>query len=220
MADMQVSNARRIIFTALALVVFWVVAWRAYGWGLADGLSRDLWNTAIPYEAPWRGERGAEGVLDALRHIAFLCFTILPAILLSFALYDLRDIWKTVWRGRVWTSSERRREEFVRELRVDAGRHRRVVVDHRYRRMLISTILFLASIAVCYRLGESDASPEHEVSWPWLLLPIVTTAFVIFGAWQRASPTRRRHAREEGPEDETVFDELERHDGDFDVFDE
>ncbi len=191
MADMQVSNARRIVFTALALVVFWVVAWRAYGWGLADGLVSRLWNTAIPYEpAPWRGERGAEGVLDALRHIAFLCFTILPAILLSFALYDLRDIWKTVW-----SSSERRRKEFVRELHIDAGlhefdagRHRRVVVDHRYRRMLISTILFLASIAVCYRLGESDASEEHEVSWPWLLLPIIlTTAVVIFGAWRRAA---------------------------------
>jgi len=174
MADMQVSNARRIVFTALALVVFWVVAWHAYGVGFADGMVRWHWNTAIPYDP----------VLDCLREIAFLCFTFLPAILLSFALYDLRDIWKTVWRGSVWTSSERRCEELVRELRGDADLH---VVDHRYRRMLISTILFLASIAVCYRLGESDASEEHEVSWPWLLLPIIlTSSVVIFGAWRRA----------------------------------
>ncbi len=189
MTDVQVSNARRIVFTAMALVVFWVVAWRAYGWGLADGLvSRGLWNTAIPYDHVVDGF--AYHVVDELAFLAVLCLTFLPAILLSFALYDLRDIWKTVRRGWVWTSSERRREEFVRELRVDAGlheldagRHRRVVVDHRYRRMLISTILFLASIAVCYRLGESAAS---EVSGPWLLLPIVTTAFVIFGAWPSA----------------------------------
>ncbi len=184
MTDVQVSNTRRIAFTAMTLVVFWVVAWHAYGLGLADGLVSREWNTAIPYDP----------VLDGLREIAFLCLTFLPAILLSFALYDLRDIWKTVRRGWVWTSSERRREEFVRELRVDAGlheldagRHRRVVVDHRYRRMLISTILFLASIAVCYRLGKSDASEEHEVSWPWLLLlPILTTAFVIYCACRRA----------------------------------
>ena len=184
MADMQVSNARRIVFTAMALVVFWVVAWHAYGVGFADGMDRWHWNTAIPYDP----------VLDCLREIAFLCFTILPAILLSFALYDLRDIWKTVRRGSNWTSSERRCEELVRELRgdadlheLDAGRHRRDVVDHRYRRMLISTILFLASIAVCYRLGESDASAEPEVSWPWLLLPIIlTSAVVIYCAWRRA----------------------------------
>ena len=29
MSDVQVSNARRIGFTALALVTFWVLAWRA-----------------------------------------------------------------------------------------------------------------------------------------------------------------------------------------------
>ncbi len=190
MTDVQVSNARRIGFTAAALVAFGVVAWRAYGWGLADGLvRRGLWNTAT------HRDPGLDG-------LASLCFTFLPAILLSFALYDLRDIWKTVVRASsvgAWTNSERRREEIVRELRgddadlLDAGRHRRVVVDHRYRRMLISTILFLASIAVCYRLGESHASEEHEVSWPWLLFPILTTAFVIFGAWRRAV-----RAREEG----------------------
>ncbi len=30
MTDVQVSNARRIGFTALALVTFWVLAWQAY----------------------------------------------------------------------------------------------------------------------------------------------------------------------------------------------
>ena len=30
MTDVQVSNARRVSFTALALVAFWIVAWRAY----------------------------------------------------------------------------------------------------------------------------------------------------------------------------------------------
>ncbi len=157
MTDVQVSNARRIGFTALALVAFWVVAWRAYGWGLAQGpvsgavaVGGGPWNTAVLYDP----------VLDSLASLASLCFTFLPAILLSFALYDLRDIWK-----------------LVRELRV----------DHRDWRMLISIILFIVSIEVCYRLGESDASAEHEVSWPWLLLPIIlTTAFVIFGAWRRA----------------------------------
>ena len=52
--------------------------------------------------------------------------------------------------------------------------------------MLIFVFLFLASIAVCYRLGESDASAEPGVFWPWLLFPILTTAFVIFGAWPSA----------------------------------
>ena len=28
---------------------------------------------------------------------------------------------------------------------------------------------------------------DHVVTWPWLLTPIIlTTAFVIFGAWRRA----------------------------------
>ena len=34
MSEIQVSNARRVGFTALALVVFWVVAWRAYSIGV------------------------------------------------------------------------------------------------------------------------------------------------------------------------------------------
>ncbi len=36
MTDVQVSNARRIGFTALALVSFWVLAWREYSIACSD----------------------------------------------------------------------------------------------------------------------------------------------------------------------------------------
>ena len=45
-SDTQVSNARRVFFTALALVAFWVAAWKSHGLGwdyLDQGLSEVIW---------------------------------------------------------------------------------------------------------------------------------------------------------------------------------
>ena len=157
MTDVQVSNARRIGFTALALVAFWVLAWKAYGIGFEDGMPGPQWNTAIGIGGQWNTATLQTKVLRFLREYTAICFAIPPAILLSLAIHSWPP---SCFRGQV--------------------------VDHRDWRMLISIILFIVSIEVCYRLGESDASAEHEVSWPWLLLPILTSAFVIFGAWRRA----------------------------------
>jgi hypothetical protein len=157
MTDVQVSNARRIGFTALALVTFWVLAWNAYWFlylGCRGSYFHRLWFTPA-FDVP-----------------ICVAFALAPMMLYSFAT-----------RG------------FIRL---------------RHRGELFVGGLFATSIGLSLSLGLSDATAainmardhndstallleiaaarsDHTVSWFSLLLPIIlTTAFVIFGAWRRA----------------------------------
>ncbi len=162
MTDVQVSNARRIIFTAAAIVAFWVLAWRGY-WIIYDELS-------IPAEL--------------FELLPFPAWTVWVAICSAFALVPTM-FYSIAAQG------------YVLRLR-DRG-------------VLFAGGLFATSLGLSLWLGMSDvktafdktgphsgfsgsfplalakARPEHAVSWLYLLLPIIlTTAFVIFGAWRRA----------------------------------
>ena len=149
---LHISTTRRVVFTALALVTFWVLAWNAYWMGFEDGMPAvgiggHQWNTAVT-----QAQMEVLQLKRFLRENTSICFAILPAILLSLAIY--------------WPWSLLRR------------RH----MDQRDQRMLTATLLFLVTIEVCYRLGESDAGATQEVSWLWFLTSIVlTTAFVGYG---------------------------------------
>jgi hypothetical protein len=161
MSEVQVSNARRIGFTALALVAFWVMAWRAYSIAFGINYGSEFSDTVVSTVAPLGIEYGGWLVLLVLDHqylIAGLSLAPVPTLLL-------------------WIASGR------------TGNRRW---------LLICGLLFASAISFAFWRTEADSNwapdgdqakqrREHEVSWFSLLLPIIlTTAFVIFGAWRGA----------------------------------
>ena len=161
MSDVQVSNARRIGFTALALVSFWVLAWRSYGMAVETGLNPDWtptsdtlfvhqWRTTAAFAvAPTifmlvSTHKGVRGLSDPLVVISGL----------MFAATFRSNIWLGFWDTQFG-----------------------------------------------YSFGPNGRGND-ETSWPWLLLPIIlTTAFVIWGAWRNAVRARDAEVEEVG-EDE------------------
>ena len=148
--EVQVTNARRIVFTALALVSFWVLAWRAYDVG-----------------ADLTGLGQIELTLD--RYLfEVLSLTIVPMILLSLSTYD-------------------------HPLRV------RSCFDLGNGVLLLASVGFSYWRGLCYESGAHitliRATGERVVLLPtldwskfYILLPLIlTTAFVIFGAWRSAA---------------------------------
>lgn len=81
MADAQVSNARRAVFTALALIVFWVTAWEAYedGTGCYFAFPEGMAGTT-----PSWPEQGWESLLEVWT-FRILAFASTPVIFLLVA---------------------------------------------------------------------------------------------------------------------------------------
>lgn len=214
MTDVQVSSARRISFTAFAVFAFVFVVLFAYQDTLDSGheLALDL------------GLPGCPPLLDAV----FLEFVITnsppllpdtPQLLdeLQTALLERwreRLRWKALWPTIPCLS-------LLPILFLGMAVHNSPMRAARDVRLLVAGALIAGNIACAVTLGSHNwiAEAPHNVSAFWLLLPILTTAFVITGAWRRASPKRRR----DEPKDRTVMgDEFEQGDDDFefDVFDE
>jgi hypothetical protein len=164
MTDVQVSNARRIGFTALATRAYWMACNYSYDIPryYVYSFSDHPWEHVVAYHSWW--------IVPAL-------LAPIPLALLSLSVHNSP-------------------------------------INLRDRRILRTGIMILLSVAFACLLGEHDAdtsvaglagyadengelSPgwaaevkrarHHEVSWFLLLPPIIlTTAFVIFGAWRRA----------------------------------
>ena len=80
MTDLQVSNARRIGFTALAVVAFWVVAWQAYEGGFVSIMLADL--DALFNDTPRPG-------IPVLQFATVtVAYATLPVLFLSLAAYN------------------------------------------------------------------------------------------------------------------------------------
>ena len=82
MTDIQVSNARRVGFTALALATCWVLAWRMY-W---TGVGRNLVDLSVDPTVRYLSELGVDSfcVAEALFRGAVAALGLIPATLLSF----------------------------------------------------------------------------------------------------------------------------------------
>jgi hypothetical protein len=161
MTDVQVSNARRIGFTALALVVFWVLAWRAYQMGRDVYDNSSVWSK-IDTEAVWTLRFPIVGLLFALVSVIFLSLSIKQSILslrtrfvLLSAVLIAMSTGFSCWVGELDVAHQ------IREVEGNGPWD-----PWRWQRL------------------ELDIGP---VSWFRFLLPIIlTTAFVIFGAWRSA----------------------------------
>ena len=184
MTHVQVSNARRIGFTALALVAFWVLAigvyWTCARWYVASGAECWFWVLHRP-----TNEHHMVLVPDWLSDNLWWVLpsaSIVPSLLLSLSIppikAGLRD--SMVWvfalscAGTTW---------------VCYWLGERDVMSNMARRVELGTVPEGADRFDSLHVHEvvTQAADEHVVSWPPLLLPIIlTTAFVIFGAWRNA----------------------------------
>ena len=150
MTDVQVSNARRIGFTALALVAFWVASIGAYSLGYEPTIWLQILTTDTQFYEFLLGEQGWANYIWTYR--APVCGLLMALIPFAFLFLS---------------------------------RHNSLIKLHD-RRILIGGLLFAACIGCCYWLGDTNRS-SHSPSRLWLLLPIImTTAFIIVGAWRRA----------------------------------
>ena len=194
MTDVQVSNARRIGFTALALVSFWVLAWKIYSvWcDIGHGGLQLHW-LGLYLSEPW-------GIYDSWEaQIIYAVISgsaaVLPTALLSLSrrnnVFKLRDPWTLIsCMLLVVTLVLSHRQGFDDAI---------LALD-----VAVSDRLTLEGIPNTEEFSEewtwpipSDAvaHQNHVVSWLWLLLPIIlTTAFVIFGAWRSAVKAREVEA--------------------------
>ena len=177
MADVQVGNARRIGFTALALVAFWVMAWQAYQGGFVSIMLANL--NALSNDTPRPG-------IPALRCATVtVAYATLPVLFLSLAAYNspvragrsiLIVVTSVLVAGTVASS-------FL--VGVSDSRDSAESLWHAaapLRRHIDQLVIGLASKA-----PPPVSGVTATVSWFLLLLPIIlTTAFVIFGAWRRA----------------------------------
>ena len=165
MTDVQVSNARRIGFTALALMAFVLSTFQVY-WVNVEYFYSHI-NTDSRGESPLQ----ATGVL-------IVTAAILPTIFLSFSTSN--------------TPTELRSRRVLSALfafaacAVFSGGW---LAYHDAHVVLFSSPRDRFDLSlISIRQMQQILRAEHEVSWPWLLLPIiVTTAFVIWGAWRRAA---------------------------------
>ena len=155
MTDVQVSNARRIGFTAMALVISLVLTWHAYSLGWTRWFEDHPWDTGfISYYL--MSVRGPSYVAP----MPVLVVAILPMVLVSLARYlhpaKLSDPW-VLWSGILFVGS-------IKFAYVRGGQHAFQIHDD--------------------ILGPTPPEPTTD---PWFPLPLIlTTAFVIWGAWRRA----------------------------------
>jgi hypothetical protein len=167
MTDVQVSNARRIGFTALALMAFWVLAWRAYSIGVTASDNSSVWS-AIGSELVWLFRFPIVGLLFALAPTIFLSLSIKNSLLhLRTRFLFLSALLMAACSGFTCWLGEHDIASHVLELVIGGD--------------MSNDDLRALALA-------SDTLP---VSWFWLLIPIIlTTAFVIFAAWRRAVRNR------------------------------
>ena len=182
MTDVQVSNARRIVFTALALVTLWTVSFGAYS--LSCQMPENLHT--------WFGPRTAN------RLILYTCIGPRNATAEDLFTGNLMTWADYFWFYRVLACGLLM--ALIPLAFLSLSRHNSLITlrDHR---ILIGGLLFATCIECCYWVGERDAWDvierakgnsiirwrDFRVSWLLLLLPIIlTTAFVIVGAWRRA----------------------------------
>ena len=174
MADVQVSNARRVGFTALALVSLWTLVFAAERFGYR--IWRDLADDAAT-STGWRMDTTAITSSSLLASV--LSLTVLPSmfVLVSchVSLVGLRD--KLVWGSSAL---------FAVTLWVGyrLGMHNAYPCSD-----WNEWISLVWSKDIDIALAEQLACirDERHVSTLWLLLPLfLTTVFVIFGAWRRA----------------------------------
>jgi hypothetical protein len=161
----KVSNARRIGFTALALVAFGVVLWGAHY--VADviwGMTGNVWrfaNWGTFFEGQER-QMVFFVLLASLLPSIFLSLSKHPRVLASSVMFSVSVVLS------YWIAAHNRVPSFA----LDAWIRTVVVKDHG---SLEQELQFAQILA------------EQHVSVFWLLLPIIlTTAFVIFGAWRSA----------------------------------
>ncbi len=169
MTDVHVSNARRIGFTALALVTFWVLGWRAYEMGC------ERWSGMISFRSP----HGEPHVVRADYTYWWLVvgpsLALVPIALLSLSvhnsLFKLRDRW--ILMAAILLAGAIGFSDWLAER--DA--------DRSYPDVLINYL----PAPPPFTIHDFVREEYHQVSRSWLLLPIIlTTAFVIWGAWRRA----------------------------------
>jgi hypothetical protein len=180
MTDVQMSDARRIGFTALALVAFWVLALRAY-WTASD-----LWHEFRPLT----GHPGPPPLTGSLEREVELMVGVgweaLPLIGLSMALIPTAFL-------HVSTANRLlgRTERWVWIAGVGfvcacgycywLGEH-----DAGSAYSAVETVM-LDQINTDYAAQHLAARRSHQVSVPLLFLPIIlTTASVLFGALRSA----------------------------------
>jgi len=188
--DNQVSNTTRIVFTTLALVAFWMVAWRAFYAGFTLEVSlwcgKSGWGSSDPEQCPW------EGLLVSwcfpptgplLQLVPAVVYALLPTALLAVA--------------------------------DQGGGERRTLSRPAF--LVAVLFIFACNAAIIWEIGSRDgweavvtwrkaveaqeqdtagrpAVHVNQASWLWVLLPLIlTTAFVIFDAWRRMVRVEAKH---------------------------
>ena len=172
MTDVQVSNARRISFTALAVVSFWVLTWREYSIACDDVFDRIGLGSNLGV------------VYSPDPHSVYLAasMAVVPTVFLTISVSNclrrLLDPWIAVATALIVAT----------------------VLAARWLGLKLNDALDAASWEDTEFLAEFE--DQQEVPWLWLLLPLIlTTAFVIFGAWRSAVKAREVEAEAVG-EDE------------------
>ena len=179
MPDVQVSNARRVVFTAMAVVTFWILAWKCYA--IFSELPDDelFWlHYARDYSWSWIALEW-----QCPSWTVTIPLASLPTMLVSLSAHNslvrLRDPWvflsAAFFLGCMmlvcWLGSQ------------DALSAQDAWFEaHPLWRVNDAGLLFEDH-------DRPNPNPRslQEVSWFRLLLPIIlTTAFVIYGAWRRA----------------------------------
>ena len=161
MTDVQVSNARRIIFTVLALTAFVWISFAAYSQVWRDPEPRHY----MPPFNPW-----SQFARDSARLVGFLTSAaLLPTIFLSLSHHNsplkLRDPWIVI-SGVMFSCT--------------------IWISHELGDVYYSGVSPLICSPPRSTIFDDVILPIQRASWLWLLPPIIlTTAFVIFGAWRR-----------------------------------
>ena len=178
MTDVQVSDARRIVFTALAFIAFWLCVsashtlgdelWRA----VADIIPQRGWIRANDWVPFWWLASGVVG------------FTLLPTVFVFLSASNspagLRDphvlVCAALFAGTIAFSY------WIGKHNVMPGSTWNAYLEMVYEQH--DGLRAVESIATVRAL--------HHVSWLWLLLPVIpTTAFVIWGRGEGRCGMRR-----------------------------
>ena len=172
MTDVQVSNARRVGFTALAVVMLLFATKTAYGGGF------DLWDIVANHCLAF-DNYSVDDVKRGTKWWPNSSLVVLPTLFLSVSVHNsprevVRDIWILVagllFLGCVWCGFWIGAHNALPTSTLDEWRE-----------------LVLAYSKIRHEMNAARVQEGLRVSWLWLLVPIIlTTAFVIFGAWRSA----------------------------------
>ena len=183
MTDVQASNARRIGFTAFAVVAFLLLS-RACYWSGPYLRYEGTGHTVITLFDSYDSDRWWPlwGLFTALLPATFLALSVCngwrdllrkPWVLVAAFLFTFA-LGFVYWLG--WHD--------ISEDVVSVNLMRFEIFKSDPSRVLVPLEKAIAK-------AKAEAMASHEVSWLLLLLPIIlTTAFVIFGAWRSAVADR------------------------------